>query len=280
MSFVYHANAVAFGGILTKPCCEVIPSLASVTLSPSGGEGSITIRDYNYKGILTIGEASAYVAGSRKGNFRNTISTVTIRNLNVANMIHIDQVIARVTSEHLLDRHGVAKGEPEFTFEGSRFENVHVAGVKREIALNHRLFSKYPTFSQFQKALGPEGDEAHNVAGFAKQFCWTEDCAKSGPPVRNGSIRASLVESIDIPEQDGPDPDDELEIRKLDRDNPVRRHGFNVRIADFGHVVFGEVMLKDGERRVNMLRMTLGSPIAGDLTAGSSATNGTEMYPP
>lgn len=279
MTFIYHANAVALGGIVHRPCCDILPSTASLTLSPSGGEASLTVRDYNYKSIITFDEASVYVAGSRKGNFRNTISTVAIRNLNVLNMIHVGYVVARVTSEHYL-KNGVAVDEPQFTFEGSRLENLYIGGVKRDVVLNHAIFSRYGTFSEFQKAFTPGGAEANDIPRYARRFGWGDDCGKQGPPQRHGTIRASLVESIDIPEQDGPDPSEELALRRRDREMPIRRDGCNIRITDFGQISLGEVMLKDGERRINMLRMTLGCPNDIDMTAASTATNGTEMHPP
>ncbi|HEX7681481.1 MAG TPA: hypothetical protein VF713_25370 [Thermoanaerobaculia bacterium] len=296
MSFVYHANALAFGGVNNKPCCDVIPSQASVVLAPSGGEGSQTVRNFNYKGIITFDEASVYVGGSQKGCFRNTVSTAMIRNLNLMNVVHIELLCVRVTSEHAAvdDKLQSACGEPAFTFEGSIIENIRIAGRRVNVALDTSVFSRYPTHSEFVEAFGSEAVEEDRLLGvettqsvasqgrlsarYGKRFCWPSDRCRDGAPSKNGVIRASLVDDIDIPDTDE-DFGDEDNRRKIDRIKPVRRNGYVVRIADFGTLAIGEVILKENQRTVNMLRYTLGSPNDGSGTVCSGTTNGTDMFP-
>ena len=296
MSFVYHANALAFGGVLRNPCCDVLPSIGSVVLSPSGGEGSVTIRDFNYKGIIRFDEASVYVGGSKRGKYRNTISTVSIRNLNILNMLHADLLVGRVTSEHpeSEDPQKAQCTEPEFTFEGSLLENLTLAGRKVDVQFDHSVFSRYATYSSFVTGFSdPAGAEDDTVsprasesskdcraARYGKRFGWAPNRCADGPPRTCDVIRASLVSSMDIPEAD-PDEDfgNEATRRLCDRKQPVRRNGYVVRIADFGTVAIGEVILKQHQRTVNMLRFSLGSPHDGEFTAGSTSTNGTDMFP-
>ena len=297
MSFVYHANALAFGGVMNKPCCDVIQSQASVVLSPSGGEGSQTVRNFNYKGIITFDEASAYVGGSQKGRFRSSVATVTIRNLNLLNMVHVELLCARVTSEHLAvdekEQSGCV-GEPEFTFEGSIIDNVRIGGRKVNVTLDHSVFSRYPTHSDFVKAFAGDAADEDKVlnkegmgaatpgmklaARYGKRFCWPADQSANGAVMKNGIVRGSLVADMDIPDTNEDFSDDEGR-RRNDKILPVRRNGYIVRIADFGTIAFGEVILKDQQRTVNMLRWTLGSPVDGSGTAASATTNGTDMFP-
>src|SRR5437016_5487018 len=100
MSFAYHAQALGFAAYLTRPCCDIVPSQAGVSLSQTGGEGFATVRNFSYKGIFSFDEASSYVAGSMEHGDYNTVATVTVRNLNVANMIHADLLVCRVSSRH------------------------------------------------------------------------------------------------------------------------------------------------------------------------------------
>jgi len=297
MSFVYHANALAFGGVLRNPCCEVLPSKGLV-LSPSGGEGSETIHNFNYKGIISFDEASVYVAGSQRGRYRNTIATVCIRNLNVLNMVKAELLVARVTSEHLAAdmRREAPCEEPQFTFEGSLLENVRIGGRAVDVKLDHSLYSRYATHSALVKAFAEKAsvdDEALGVTDksadgddtlatrYGKRFCWPPASTSKGAPSRNEVIRCSLVANSDIAEAD-PDEDlnNEEKRRVIDRTKPVRRKGYIVRIADFGTMAIGEVVLKPHQRTVNMLRFNLGSPHDGELTFASTTTNGTDMYPP
>jgi hypothetical protein len=296
MSFVYNANALAFGGALKKPCCDIIPSQASVVLAPSGGEGSHTIRNFNYKGIVTFDEASVYVAGSQNGPYRNTVATALIRNLNLMNMVHIELLCARVTSEHLAvdDQDESPCEEPEFTFEGSIIDNVRIAGRPTKITLDHSVFSRYPKHSDFVKAfegLPAADEELHGTARaigtektlaecYSRRFGWAAENCANGAPEKRGVIRCSLVDDIpDIPNVTDEDFSNPKTRRANDKKNPVRRNGYIVRIADFGTIAIGEVILKEQQRTVNMLRFNLGSPIDGSGTACSGTTNGSEMVP-
>ena len=307
MSFVYHANALAFGAVINKPCCDVIPSLGSVVLAPSGGEGSATVRNYNYKGIISFDEASVYVGGSQKGVYRNTVSTVMIRNLNLFNVIHVGMLCTRVTSEHVaVDEKDQSDciSEASFTFEGSTLENVRIAGRRVNVKFDTSLFCRYSTYGGFVDAFGggsaAKNDVAtlessknaeaiaqaserietrkRNVSLYAPRFSWPADRCAEGAPSRSSAIRCSLVEDIDIPNTNE-DFSDDKGRRANDKTDPVRRNGYVVRVADFGTLAIGEVIIKENQRTVNMLRFTLGSPNDGSGTAGTGTTNGTPMYP-
>ena len=110
------------------------------------------------------------------------------------------------------------------------------------------------------------------------RFCWPADQCVKGVPAKNGVVRASLVADMEIDETTEDFSNDEVR-RRNDKIAPVRRNGYVVRIADFGTIAIDEVILKNGQRTVNMLRWTLGSPNDGSGTAASSSTNGSDMFP-
>jgi hypothetical protein len=143
-SFAYHAQCTGFSAALTKPCCENIPGQASIALSKTGGESYSRVEKFNWKGLITFDEASAYATGSRDHGAYNTLSTVTIRNLNVANMVHADLVVARVTSKH---QKGADEGD--ITFAGSMIRNLTVAGEPVELEFEHEAFASHPTYAAF-----------------------------------------------------------------------------------------------------------------------------------
>jgi hypothetical protein len=129
---------------LTKPCCEIIPGQAATSLSQTGGESYSVVKDFNWKGLLTFDEASSYVTGSKEDGNHNTLATSTIRNLNIANMVQADLVVARVTSKH-----EPGKPEGEITFAGSMIRNLTIAGETVNVALDPTPFSQHPTFDDF-----------------------------------------------------------------------------------------------------------------------------------
>jgi len=308
MSFAFNASALAFGGRIQQPSNSVIPSQASASLAPSGGEGYQTVRNFDYKGIITFDEASVYVAGSENGDIRNTIASVTIRNLNVLNLLHADLLSSRITS-----RHALGDPEGEITFHGTSAENLRIGGKPVGVNFNHDFYARYPTYGRLAAVMGKSArdvsDDADvrrlmeedvrttiqansgvtqdaalaqaqgkNVAQlFGDRFCWKPADCQKGAPDDHGSIHCSLVDSIDgidvVDDSQFPDPG-ELRSRF-----PVRRNGYVVTVAEFGSIKIGELIIKPGERRLNLLRFQFGCPIIGDGTSGSVTTNGTDILP-
>ena len=148
LSFAYHAQSIGLSATLTKPCCENIPALGTASLSSTGGESYSTVRDYNWKGLISFEEASSYATGSMDHGAYNTLSTVTVKNLNIANMVHADLVVARVTSKHV-------PGDPEaeVTFTGSMIKNLSIGGKEIDIAIDDKPFADNPTYERLSKHL-------------------------------------------------------------------------------------------------------------------------------
>jgi len=308
MSFAYNASAVALGGIITLPSPNIIPSQASVALSPSGGEGRQTIKNFDYNGIITFDEASAYVTGSSDGSVFNTLATVSIRNLNVLNVLHVDFLVASITS-----RHEKGGEEGEITFQGTSVDNLRIAGRRIEPRFNHGFYARYPTHEAMKDVLqekvsassspdvkgwleeevkakgnGNASDEkklrdalgAGNVADLiADRFCWDRKASVASAPYANGHIHCSLADAVPDVEEVTEEEEAKIPPEDLRRFHPVRRHGYVVTVAGLGKIKLAEIVIKPGERRFNMFRFNLGSPTTGDLTVGSASTNGTELIP-
>lgn len=249
MSFAYHAQALGFAAHLTRPTCDVVPSQASVALSQTGGEGYSTVKNFNYKGIFSFDEASSYVAGSMEHGDYNTVAMVTVRNLNVAHMIHADLIVCRVSSRH---HPGLAEGE--ITFAGSRFEGLKIGGASVEPQLDHALFATYPTFERFA---GMGDKEARELA---PHVCWDPN---GKVPERNGVITCSIVRNL---------PD-------LSRSVGAKTNGYAVQLDQFGTIYLGQIIMKPGYRRLSMLRFDLGCPLSGGGEAGGGEGNGSDILP-
>jgi len=71
--YVFNASAIGLGGILTSPKRKIIPSLASVALAPTGGEGSSVVENYDEGGIA-FDKAQSTVWGSSRGNIFSTVA--------------------------------------------------------------------------------------------------------------------------------------------------------------------------------------------------------------
>jgi hypothetical protein len=216
MSFAFNASALAFGACFEEPDNSIIPSQASVALASTGGEGYETVSNFNYKGIITFDEASVYVSGSMHGTIRNTLASVTIKNLNVLNLLHVDLLSSRITS-----RHELGKAEGEITFHGTSADNLRIAGKQVQVNFNHDFYSRYSTHETLSKALAKPGED--NVPGMkqlieqdaekcgctsddsrkktlaqllADRFCWDPIECGNGAPGDPQAIHCSLVDSI------------------------------------------------------------------------------------
>jgi hypothetical protein len=136
--FAYHAQALGFSASLRKPCCENIPGQAAISLSRTGGETYSVVRNFDWKGIFRFEEAASYVSGSFDHGSFNTLATVTVRGLNIANMITADQIIARVSTRHDYDANSGEVGEGLITLDGSSFQNLRIAGRQITLRVNAR----------------------------------------------------------------------------------------------------------------------------------------------
>src|SRR5690242_3453506 len=104
MEFTYNASAVGAGGVIKKLDGRnvIIPSLASVALSPTGGEGVSTRRDYTSE-ALSFSYAETRVFGREVAKDVFTTQTdVYITNLNVLDVLSIALLRATVTSTRSL----------------------------------------------------------------------------------------------------------------------------------------------------------------------------------
>jgi hypothetical protein len=298
MSFAFNASALAFGARFELPDNSIIPSQASVALAPTGGDGYETVRNFNYKGIITFDEASVYVSGSEHGTVRNTLASVTIKNLNVLNLLHADLLSSRITSRHVL-----GEDEGEITFHGSSADNLRIAGKPVQVNFNHDFYSRYSTHEKLAGALAKPGQ--NDVPGMQQllerdakkcdctvdesrkktlaqllgdRFCWDPAGLDKGAPNDPNLIHCSLVDSIDGIDVVN-DADFKDHAADLRAQFPVRRHGYIVKVAEFGTIKIGELIIKPGERRLNLLRFDFGCPFVGSATSGSVMNNGSEMVP-
>jgi hypothetical protein len=144
-SFAYHAQAIGFSASLRKPCCENIPGQAATSLSQTGGESHSVVRKFDWKGIFSFEEASSYVTGSEDHGSFNTLSTVSVRGLNIANMVTADQLIARVSTRHDLVN-GVIEEEAHVSLAGSSIQGLRIAGHPVNVPLNFHRLDEAATF--------------------------------------------------------------------------------------------------------------------------------------
>jgi len=269
--FTYNASALGLGGVIEKGgCTTIIPSLASVALAPTGGEGSAVVENYCRDGI-SFSRAESRVYGYKTGpKLYTTISDIFITNLSVFGQLKVALLSGTVTSTRHLD-------EPDSRFElRAMYRGVEADGEETIPAIDVDICS-CPTYEEFV------GKIRSNVPQFAAQFGVSE--TKLADAVGIGPDEAGLLRREINP------PRDVIRgsiVNAVHRSNrSLTAQGNKLTIPGLGSVRFGELLVKKGRRRVNLLRFEFGPEesneeshdFGGSLTVASGDGNGSPVWP-
>lgn len=257
----YHACGHAFSGRIRRPIEHVIEVQAGMSLPSTGGFGISRSENFHFQQIVSFKAAHTKVSGSHnpKDDSHTTLVSATVEGLNILDVITADRVVARLSSHY-----PPSGDEPVFTTIGSHFDNLRIAGCPVEVHLDGETFSQLGTFESFKKR--HDGD-----AGFRKTARERIGLGKDVPeflrerykgypgeglPESKGFISCTLVRDIETkcPE--------------------VKRHGHALSLEQFGRIFLGELSLGRCMRELTMMRVELGSPVAGDMSVGGVIGNG------
>jgi|HubBroStandDraft_2_1064218.scaffolds.fasta_scaffold00281_4 hypothetical protein len=247
----YHATAYALSGHLTRPENRLIEKQAASLLPSTGGDFGSRVENFRLSDLVSFEAGHSHVFGTERIDDKTihaTSAIAVVEGLNILDMITADRIVARLTST------GESGEEPHILLLGSRFENLRIAGYPVHVELDHELGMKLDTFEAVQKEFETNED-------FRKMAEDPFDAGKRLKEIKpSGSIRCSLV-----------------------RGRPYEKFPGLIRIGDYGHVFevpefgkiyFAEVLFERGRKTLTMLRVELGSPIAGQLLAGSAEAGG------
>jgi hypothetical protein len=278
--YTFNASALGFGGLLQQGRRKiVIPSAASVALSPTGGEGSSLIENYDSHGI-TCTRAESRVAGySSRSTLYTTYSDILITNLSVFNRLTVSLMHLTVASTR-----DTRNEESSFSLH-AMYRGVVLDGdeIVPELDLDMCVNSDY-------KRLAETIRDRQSAAISAKQ-----------PPAHDQSNE--LVRAIDRREPIRSSVVRSIEIRPGDDCGEIEQRNGNVlSVPGFAKMHFGELLVKPGRRRVNLLRFQFAPNSAmemdhlesvamsaleshesshggGTLTVGSGDGNGAPVWP-
>lgn len=246
---IYHYSAQGHGlsGQFERPLQRLIEVQAPASLPTIGGHGNARVSNFKFQEFVTFREAYTHVSGSqdKKTSSHTTLVTSTVEGLNVLDVVTADRIVARLSSEHPAENH-----EPQIVVLGSKFENLRIAGCPVDVELNHDLFLRLDTFDAI-------GKELETNAEFRKM---AEDPYQTGQsqklPDAHGVLLCSLVKNMKV------------------SCTGVKRNGHAFVVPQFGKIFLGEILAKHGTRTLTMLRLEMGSPVCGGLTAAEIIVNG------
>jgi hypothetical protein len=288
-TYHYNASAIALGGVLKDAGdnTTIVPSLASVALPPSGGEGFTEVLNYDKDGV-SFSNASSRVTGYDSAYRTFTTTTdVYVTNLNLFGRVKAAILQTSVSSTREVLADGDVSTESNLDKAGfsmrSMIRGLTIDGVEVIPQFDIELCD-CPTYERFTTRIGA------NSGKYAQQFGVTEAQLQALLRANVQPIHGSFVNA--------------LQYRPTNALGP--HQGFRLPVKNFGTVHFGELVVNPGTRRVNLLRLefdsslTLGerllagtgemsgaddatltslSPFTGTMTVVSQITNGSPSWP-
>ena len=247
--YAYNASAIGLGGVIKRgTLTTVVPTVASVCLSPSGGDASVSYDNY-YRDDISFARAESRVSGSQVpmpplSTVRRyvTYSEVYLRDLRIFDRIRIAVMQATMTStREVQDRGPVRELDPDQTqfdifvmYRGVEIDGGEVApDVDASFCcrLNYGGFAGEVAASPRQGEILESSDAGIAVADF-------NSIASNHKPFV-GSVVKGLAS----------------------RHFPSNNHKVNV--GRFGDVRFGQILVKPDRQRFNLLRLELVSDWTG-----------------
>jgi hypothetical protein len=240
--FFFHANAVALAAQLCGPEEVFIPAVASSCLPVTGGVGKATTAGERFGETLSYGGASTSVSGiftepaKELATATHAESQVSVLRMeNGGHRVEMERLEAKMASfsDH--------EGPTEFRTMSAEFDQVRIDGVGLQVVTHCEMFTGLPTKLKLTQEFSR--DEGFRDRYSAFFFSQTPGSRKRRIPEAGGLIYATVVTSLNW---EGQAPEGAVIT------------GNSVKIAGFGSVYFGEILIEESFRRLTLLRFDLG----------------------
>lgn len=251
----YHAEATALHAQMQHPLTQEIKPQNHVKLAKGGGYLSEHARDFRVENVVSYKSAHTHVAGHKSPKPDHgwvTLTTSSIEDLNVLEVVTADRVVAQIATEHPLKGH-----VPTVTFLGTRVENLKAGGVPVGLKLRYQL--------ETVKPLGPD-------TSYLQDAKFLEAIGASAPPEGFSGEWMKYLENIEKNPRPGARVTGSLayDISLGDRKIP----GNVISIPEFGKIILAELAVDCDTFQLTMIRLEMGCIAGGRMTAGVGITNG------
>lgn len=276
--FIYHAYGLGLGGYIERNWQMLpIPSIGSSALSSAGGIACSQSGFFEWAppceppGGFYISTASvtSRLWTSEDDDYWTSEAEIQVAGFNLCNRVKVGLMINRMTSQHKKRKSRSydekRDHQPRITFKDSQFWNVTIDGEPLDVTINRGL-DEHATHDELKTLIS---DDQTNGGQFCRHSLLACHDSNDTPQYvkdlvqryRSDKIsRCSVVNDIPQP-----------------NNGKFKVHGYSVDIPDFGRIFFGEMMVSDGMKRLNMIRWDLGCENCGGGTGGSSDMNGVPM---
>jgi hypothetical protein len=281
---LYHGYALGCGGYVERDGAKLpIDAVAPAVISIVGGKCRTEHPEWQFelpktakypKFFIRFSKCVTEVSSKEDDKQWTTTAESTVDGLNLCDVIRADRVKMKLTSIHLKKKKGQKKSEPHISFDGSEFAGLSVNGVSFDIPIDRDL-DCFQTHSELKNVIRGKLRPAPRP-GLPLPACkqWTENfnprnlltAGRKEPEymrdlarkyVSDKLTRCSIVGDFEVPPETG----------------AVKR-GYSIDIDGFGRIFFGEMIVSDGMKRLNMIRFDLGCDGCAGGTVPAGAVNG------
>jgi len=187
--------------------------------------------------FLTVGRIRTRAEGTVDGAGYRTETEAEIESIAFLDKLRIDRV-----RFHMLSVRDRIDAEPQLSTTGNRIEGVHLGGATVRVELDDTLLPWFATGKQIERNFGPyTGNQIQNVGG---------------------TYYFNIVKSLEVMDRD-------KESNLIEQVAPNA-----LRWAGFGTIFFGELIVKNDDRQVIMVRLEMGYDVGGSGTVGDGHSNG------
>lgn len=273
--FVFHGNAAALGGRIVRPKEIVIHPSCAASLPVTGGRSGSTLEATAFGDFVRFGSARTFAEGlfddlhqavehSHQRLDEHVMTATTTVTAEVKDLVIGTKPALTVKTVRATHVSKSAGGSNETSFhlaDETVLEGVAIDGHTLIVNLNREPFQQYGTRAKLVAAADdPKFVQDHGFCFFMRTLLEGRPVPPRGRLVEErGVIHGTLVKEIRW--ESTPFP------------GAVIDH-HTVVVPDFGRIFFGEILITDSSRRLTMLRVKLGSPTGGDISATDVQNNG------
>jgi len=257
--FVFRGNAVGAAGHIHRPEDLVIWVQGASSLPVVGGYArSATTDRAKFGDVLSIDFAQTRATGDYSDTEKvfKTLTNSVVQGLNVSNRLTADVLEATLSATHQEDG-----SEPSILSTGTDILKMKLDGYDVTMKIDNDLFNQYSTRTRLSDAYS--SDEGGFYKNHSKRFQVSEKAKKPTKrqiPEVNGYIVTSIVSDV------------QTQHPKAVVDGHV------ITLNGFGRIFLGEFLITAVSRRLTLLRLKLGSPVAGDIACAEVESNGIIMF--
>ncbi len=238
---------------------HVIPTLGQSAVPVVGGHSHHEVQHKCFsvdqprkRTLLALEHAEASSTGRYidEKRFETTISAL-VRSVDILEKLHVQTVELHQTSSSEWDA-----PQSSITTSGCKIEGLRLGNVAVQVELDEEPFATCGTRRELNAYYGARSES------WRRENSWRFHTLADAGSIQEygGRYFGTLVKKIDLS-----GPPEELKTMHVD--------GYSIKWDGFGKIFLGEVIVRDIDRHVTMIRLKMGSDAAGFATVGDGHTN-------